>query len=720
MKGIRYALVLGLTLAALGTAAAFVILKLRVDSGGTEPVAIGTPPPGPSPAPAPAAPAPAPAPPSAAPPPVPAPARPAPSAPAPAPPAPARPWRPAPEQALSDSVYLLTRAGRDRDAAALLDRWIAAHPADTAALHPSARLLVRTGRTNDGFARYRALLALDSSVATRAEYAGALLAAGRYDEAAVEYRRLLAADPANPEYRLGLGRALAWGAHPREAAAELARAPAPRDTATERLLHAVRRDYEPTAAEAAGWVREQPSDADYRLALARALVREGRPDLARAQYDTLLARGPTLALIREAAGVYATAHDSVGAARLLGEAVPLAPADTALRHDYARALAWSGDRAGAIREYSVLIERSPDPDLLAARGQVYLLGGDHRRAEADYREALRRRPSDATAFAGLDAARRAARSQRIQDEDEGFASTTRFVSDNAGFDFVATGLSAGVGFGDRNRTVLFASGDVRRVSRDSAGFAGARHVDGFWVQGGVAQWIGRFRASARAGLLHHSDVPDIGTWAFQGEWVQPSVRAGIAVSRSAAYETLRAGRTLGSAVAPGVDPALRATTLSGTVSVPFANGADLWASAEHLWLTDSNDRTSLSLALRYPVAGGFSAVYAGGGLGFGDLAPLYWSPRRYVLQALGLEYRIQRPSGLTLALRGLPGVAFLSERTVPGGPATSRSVFQWSATLDLAYRRPRWELGAFAAYGRDRSDAGYAAGSGLFRLRWYW
>jgi hypothetical protein len=245
-------------------------------------------------------------------------------------------------------------------------------------------------------------------------------------------------------------------------------------------------------------------------------------------------------------------------------------------------------------------------------------------------------------------------------------------------------------------------------------------VDGFWVQGGIAQWIGRFRASARAGLLHHSDVPDIGTWAFHGELVRPDIRAGVAVSRSAAYETLRAGRTLGPAVAPGVDPALRATALSATVSVPFANGADLWASAEHLWLTDSNDRTSVGLALRYPLAGGLSAVYSGGGLGFGDLAPLYWSPRRYVLQALGVEYRIQRPSGLTLALRGLPGVAFLSERTVPGGPTASRSVFQWSATFDLAYRRPRWELGAFAAYGRDRSEAGYAAGSGLFRLRWYW
>ena len=750
MKGLRYSLVLGLTLAALGAAAAFVILRLKIDVVGTAPVAIGTSPPPPPPA-APASLPPA----TAAPPPHPAPTPPpqptaGPSTPA-APLSP--PWRPTPEQALRDTLYLLTRSNRDPEAAVLLDRWIARHPADTSVLRESARLLVRTGRADEGLARYRALLAQDSSAATRAEYAGALLAAGRYDDAAAEYRRLAEADPTNRDYRLGLGRALAWGGHPREAAAELAQTPAPRDTASERLLNAVRRDYEPSAAEAAAWVREEPDDPDYRLALARALVRDGHADHARAQYDTLLMRGPSLALMREAAGVYATARDSVGAARLLGEAVALAPSDTLLRRDYARALAWSGDGPGAIREYSVLLERSRDPEVLAARGQLYLWAGNDRAAEADlrgaagarhayetdmmlgdlyhwrgdaprataaYQDALSRRPGDPTALGGLEATRRAARAGRIPDDDEGFASTTRFVSDNAGFDFVATELSGGVGLGDRNRTILFASGDVRRVSRDTAGLTGPRRVDGYWVQGGVAQWLGHFRASARVGLLHHSDVPDIGTWAFKGEVIQPNLRLSVVVSRSAAYETLRAGRTLGLAVAPGVDPALRATALSGTVSVPLGNGADLWASAEHLWLSDTNDRTSVSVAVRYPLVKGLSAVYSGGGLGFGDLDPLYWSPRHYVLQALGLEYRIERPSGFRLAFRGLPGVAFLSEQTVPGGPAASRSVFQWSATLDLAYRRPRWELGVFGAYGRDRSDAGYEAGSGLARLRWYW
>jgi len=715
MKGLRYALVLGLTLVALGVAAAFVIVKLRAGLTGAETVAAG-------PRTTPQVPV-APPPPVQAPPPPPAPAAPAPP-PSPPPTSAVRRWHPSPEQVVRDSVYLLGRANRQPEAAALLNRWIAAHPADTTALHASARLLIQTGREDEAFARYRTLLERDSSATTRAEYAAALLAAGRYDEAAVEYRRLLADDPDNAEYRLGLGRALAWGGHPREATLELARGLTPGDTAAAQLLRATRLSYQPSSEEAAAWLRESPDDPGYRLALVGALVREAH-----------------------------AAHDSTTAARLLGQAVALAPADTALRHQYARALTWSGDYAGAIREYSALIERDRDPDLLFARGQLYLWSGNDRAAEADllesaqrrpryetyallgdlyrwrgdtkksvqaYQEALVLRPGDNTALAGVQTARREAKGRRRRDEDEGLASTTRFLSDNAGFDFVSSEVGAGVGFGEANRTIVFASGDVRRVSRDTVTFPGPRHVDGFWVQGGVAQWIGRLRASARAGLLHHEDVPDIGTWGVSGELVERSAHVRVGLSRSAAYETLRAGRTLGLAVAPGTDPALKATTLVGSVSIPFRNGAELWLAAEHLWLSDDNERTSLNLAVRYPLIAGFAAVYSGGGLGFGDLAPEYWSPDRYLLQAVGLEYRVQRPSGFTLALRGLPGVAFLRERAVADGPAASRSVFQWSVALDLAYRRPRWELGAYGSYGRDRSDAGYEAGGGLFRLRWYW
>src|SRR5882762_5990226 len=55
------------------------------------------------------------------------------------------------------------------------------------------------------------------SQAIRAEYAAVLLQSGRYREAAQEYRTLLASDPRQADYRLALARALAWGGDPREA-----------------------------------------------------------------------------------------------------------------------------------------------------------------------------------------------------------------------------------------------------------------------------------------------------------------------------------------------------------------------------------------------------------------------------------------------------------------------------------------------------------------------
>ena len=47
------------------------------------------------------------------------------------------------------------------------------------------------------------------SQAIRAEYAAVLLQSGRYREAAQEYRTLLASDPRQADYRLALARALA-------------------------------------------------------------------------------------------------------------------------------------------------------------------------------------------------------------------------------------------------------------------------------------------------------------------------------------------------------------------------------------------------------------------------------------------------------------------------------------------------------------------------------
>src|SRR5689334_21124363 len=126
----------------------------------------------------------------------------------------------------------------------------------------------------------------------RAELATVLLQSGRYDEAAREFRTLLARDPSSFAYRLGLARALAWGDHPRDADRELVQLIARRPGALglDSLLRVVRDAYEPRAVQADQLVASHLFYPPYRLALARALVREGMPRLSIVHFHTSLAR----------------------------------------------------------------------------------------------------------------------------------------------------------------------------------------------------------------------------------------------------------------------------------------------------------------------------------------------------------------------------------------------------------------------------------------------
>ncbi|MFN2564517.1 MAG: BTAD domain-containing putative transcriptional regulator [Gemmatimonadaceae bacterium] len=63
-------------------------------------------------------------------------------------------------RALEERVYLLSRAGRRREAILELERWAALHPRDRDALLWLARLLRDAGRTNESLARYRQVLAM--------------------------------------------------------------------------------------------------------------------------------------------------------------------------------------------------------------------------------------------------------------------------------------------------------------------------------------------------------------------------------------------------------------------------------------------------------------------------------------------------------------------------------------------------------------------------------
>ena len=70
-------------------------------------------------------------------------------------------WRPAPRDAVRDSVYTLTQRAKLAEAIVVLERWVAANPRDAELLLELARLLNQAGRTEESLARYRQVLALN-------------------------------------------------------------------------------------------------------------------------------------------------------------------------------------------------------------------------------------------------------------------------------------------------------------------------------------------------------------------------------------------------------------------------------------------------------------------------------------------------------------------------------------------------------------------------------
>ena len=197
-------------------------------------------------------------------------------------------------------------------------------------------------------------------LATRFEYAAALLALQQYDSAAANYRILIAADSVSMSAHLGLARALAWSNHSREAEPELRWLVAltPDDTLLVSMLHVARNAYDPPASEAVD-MAGRGTDGSRRIGLhSRGRTFASGIRSFRSRISTRSSPpAPTapLSLVREAASAHAAAGDSVGTARMMRRAVALAPSDPALRQSYAEVLSWSGDRAAAIAQYDTLL-----------------------------------------------------------------------------------------------------------------------------------------------------------------------------------------------------------------------------------------------------------------------------------------------------------------------------------------------------------------------------
>lgn len=590
----------------------------------------------------------------------------------------------------------------------------------------------------------------------RAELAAVLLQTKRYDEAVREYRALVATDSSNGAYQLGLARAFAWGGHPRDAEPVLARLVRAQrgDSAAARMLAEVRLAFEPGSAEAARWVRESPRNADYRLALARAFVRERRFPEAFAAFDTLLASEATVALLREAAGAHAAARDSAGNARLLGRAIVAGAFDPALHRDYAAALTWAGARRGAIWEYTELLRRMPDdPELYLLRGRLEAWIGDYSAAEEDLRQSLARRPSretyallgdvyrwhgnreasrraygaalalapgDSTALAGL------AELERVRAgiiaagvaADVGWTAQFTHSEDNAGFLYLAGGL--GRGFAVAPRTSLGLAVEQRRISARSSRDP-ERYVYGVALSGRAAHQFDLATVSATGGIVRHGGVRDIPLGEVRVAGGRGRASLSALASTGPVYLPLVSAQSLVQFNSDGVvstQPLVgRTAQLAG--SIPLG-ALTLSASADVTSLNDGNHRTSGYLGAAYPLAPGVSLLYSGFALGYSARSDRYWDPTSFTSHSVGAQYAWQHGGPLSFTARVLSGIGRATEVfPTRGGDAiraTGPAALQLATSGEAAYRRAPWELALTAGYSRGRSGEYQSLNSSL-RLR---
>jgi tetratricopeptide (TPR) repeat protein len=671
-------------------------------------------------------------------------------------------WRPSPYQQMRDDVFKLGQEGQAAEAARLLEAWLAQNPEDREEMIDLARLYALMGSTrNDDAVRwYRRALSLRNEPAIRAELAALLLNTKAYTLAAQEYRTLIAAEPAEVNHRLGLARSLAWGEKPRAAERELLQIVKdfPADTAARSLLVAVRDAFEPSAEEALEWVEERPDFLQYRLALARAYVREKKFPRAYAQYDTIIEMNPTGTMLAEAAAAHSTGRDSVGNAALLGRAVALAPADTALRHQFARALTWAGDRTAAIEQYGVLIEQAPVSEFYFGRGQLYvwsnefpkavadlekaaelkpnyetyaLLGdvyrwsGNYKKARTTYTQALALKPNDAIVLAAL------ADVKRLENmvyaaapgvDEVGWISNNSYAEDNSGFLFLSAGISRG--FRLSRQWLGSIAFDQRRISQRSPNGT-ERYVSGYLAGASTSYYVGRWALSANGGIAQHALV---NSTPYGGASVQLTTRAVttvVGISSGPIYNSLMTTQALlrfsDNGTSASTKP-LTGTTARAGVRVPVGP-TEISLDGEQLWLSDGNRRTGFAAAVRVPVTKRLSAMYIGSQLGYSERSDIYWDPTRYTSHSLGLEYAMRKPTGLSIAVRALPGVARSSESfAIAQDTSVSfepRNVMQMSASGDIEYRRRRWALIMSGGYGRGR-EGGYQSLNGSLRLRLDW
>lgn len=443
-------------------------------------------------------------------------------------------------------------------------------------------------------------------------------------------------------------------------------------------------------------LRLSPTDTTMRHELAVVLAGGVWAAEGRAQYDTLLARGPTAELYTERARLRLAARDTSGAASDLTAALPL---------------------GGSAATYLML-------------GELYRARGDLGPARAMYRLAAKKLgDDDETRMAVAAAIAQMAREERpvaafapAVGDDPGWRISSEGVGDNLGVHYAASTLRRTTSFGDA------ASGGVAIVHQYLGERSSVRSIDLTAVgaeaslagEAGYGPLLGRARVEGGALHLPDSRFIPIGS-ATVAAWVSAWELA-FEASTGAAYPSLLTT----TAVRPltGTGDAITEHSTAAMLGGPLGP-ADVAVTGEQTRLSDGNQRTTVQGYVRVPLAPGVFVVYSGSRITFAKRSTRYWDPIDYVAHAGGLELSTRSERGLTAALRALPGESWSTEAPPPETRTSRfarapenirRSVFQLGAGGELGWRDPRWEGAAGLTYGSGR-DGDYRRLGATLALR---
>jgi len=599
----------------------------------------------------------------------------------------------------------LANAGRPAAARAAYEDLVhrAGAPADRLAL---ARLLRDAGDVDAAVEVYRDLLAArPNDLRLRHELAELYLWAERYDKAETELRRLVAAAPENGRYRLDLARSLYWNDEPEEARTVLAGLPAD----------------SPVAAEAAELDRElervltpppEPEPTPPTLVeRARAATEADSLQAAAVLYDRAVAEAPgDSALARERIDfLQYRLEDQAAAIAALEAYRDRFDLDADGRYRLAQLYVWTEQEAAARRELEALVREYPErADAWGLLGDAYRYADRRGAARDAYKRALSLQPGETHAVAGLAELDRRRAETIAAREPVGAGPSLSLFSDSD--DFLQLDLGAGAGWTGSEYALDLTAGYRRLEGHDLTGALTDDH-GGYVLLEGARWWSeASLRTALRLGVDH---LTDAGT--------EP--RFGASVARFAAdggslslrYEHLAAyplTYTLESAIAEVVADQLEVATYR-----PLGAEWALSASADLAWLSGTgltNTRWGAGATVSRPLGPWLAADLGSRVLGFSDPAPspgrrLYWDPKLFWANTVGLTLGRRPAQGLGYRLRLSGGAAWADERDA----VEAGWLPQYGAEAGLSWRSDRTLLNLDAFYRQGRENEYNSLGAAL-------